>query len=82
MFICAKHRVSLGQYWSKPNVCKYPDHKGVQRATKTDRSFNLAIVQDVWKVFGILVPVAARKYLFFNVDSNIGNYYQACESNH
>ncbi len=62
MFICAKHRAHLGQYWSKPNACKYPGHKGSHKAAKTDRSFTVAIAQDVWKVFGVLVPVGARTY--------------------
>ena len=62
MFICAKHRAHVGQYWSKPNACKYPGHKGGHKAAKTDCAITLAIAQDVWKVFGVLVPVGARKY--------------------
>ena len=62
MFICAKHRAHLGQYWSIPNACKHPGHKGGKKAAKTNRAFTLAIAQDVWKVFGVEVPVGARKY--------------------
>lgn len=62
MFICAKHRAHFGQYWSIPNVCKYPGHKGRKKAAKTDRAFTLAIAQDVWEVFGVVVPIGARKY--------------------
>ena len=62
MFISAKHRAQLGQYWSRPSACKYPGHKGGNRAAKTDRAFTLAIAQNVWKVFGVLVHVGARKY--------------------
>lgn len=73
MFICAKHRAHLGQYWSKPSACKYPGHKGGHKAAKTDRAFTLTIAQNVWKVFGVLVPVGARKYHYFAF--NIGNCF-------
>ena len=62
MLICAKHRAHLGQYWSIPNACKHPGHKGGKKAAKTNCTFTLAIGQDVWKVFGVVIPVGARKY--------------------
>ena len=52
MFVCSKHRAQLGQYWSKPNACKYPGHKAEHKAAKTDRTFTLAIVQDFGKCLG------------------------------
>jgi hypothetical protein len=37
-------------------------HKGGHKAAKTDCAFTLAIVQDVWKAFGVLVPIGVCKY--------------------
>ena len=63
--ICAKHRAYLGQYWgnqTKTSSCRYPEHKGERKCGKTDRAFSVKLLREVMEVFGVLVPVGARKY--------------------
>ena len=65
MVICAKHRAYLGQYWgnqTKTSSCRYPEHKGERKCGKTDRAFSVKLSREVMEVFGVLVPVGARKY--------------------
>ena len=66
MFVCPKHRAYLEQYWgnqTKSRSCKYPEHKGERKATRTDRAFTLKVSREVMEMFGVLVPVGAREYL-------------------
>ena len=61
MFVCPKHRRSLGNYWNcTKRSCQYPEHKGKREATKGDRVFNVRLARDVFEVFGISVPIGSR----------------------
>ena len=44
VFVCPKHRGSLGKYWSNAKTaCQYPEHKGKHQAVKGNRVFNVKI---------------------------------------
>ena len=61
--ICTKHRAYLSQYWgnqTKTSSCRYPEHE--RKCGKTDRAFSVKLSREVMEVFGVLVPVGARKY--------------------
>ena len=69
MFVCPKHCAYLGQHWGnqrKSRSCKYPEHKGERKASRTDRAFTLKVSREVMEMFGVLVPVGAREYLPLN----------------
>lgn len=65
MFVCPKHRNSLGKYWNcTKSVCQHPEHRGKREAVKGDRVFNANLARDVFEVFGITVAVGSREYYF------------------
>ena len=65
MFVCPKHRNSLGKYWNcTKSVCQHPEHRGKCEAVKGDRVFNANLARDVFEVFGITVTVGSREYYF------------------
>ena len=66
MFVCPRHRGTLGTYWKcSKTVCHYPDHKGRLEAVKSDRVFNVQLAREVFDVFGVTIPIGSRKYIFF-----------------
>ena len=51
IFVCPKHRRSLGNYWNcTKRSCQYPEHKRKREATKGDRVFNVRLARDVFEV--------------------------------
>ena len=64
MLVCSRHRGNLGVYWRGRTVCQYPDHKGTQERFKCDRSFTVKLVKEVNNIFGIIVPIGSREYIY------------------
>ena len=64
MLVCSRHRRNLGVYRRAKTVCQYPEHKGTQERAKCDRAFTLKLVIEVNNIFGVLVPIGSREYLF------------------
>ena len=63
IFVCPRHRGSLGKYWlCSKSVCQHPGHKGKFERVKGDRVFNVRLSKDVSEVFGITIPIGSRKY--------------------
>ena len=63
IFVCPKHRGSLGKYWSNAKTaCQYPEHKSKHQAVKGNRVFNVEIFKEVLQIFGMLIPLGSREY--------------------
>ena len=63
MWICYRHRHTLGKFWRSAKVtCQYPDHDGVRKRIPRQRCNYLAYVsnpnpKNIQKLFGVIIPV-------------------------
>ena len=58
MWICFRHRYTLGKFWRSAKITRqYPDHDGVRRRIQGRDVIILHMSQDVQKLFGVLIPV-------------------------
>ena len=58
MWICYRHRYTLGKFWRSAKITRqYPDHDGVRRRIQGRDVIILHMSQDVQKLFGVLIPV-------------------------
>ena len=58
MWICYRHRHTLGKFWKSAKVtCQYPDHDGVGKRIQGRDVITLHMSQDVQKLFGVIIPV-------------------------
>lgn len=64
IFVCPKHRASLGKYFQSKTVCQYPGHTAKSKTkAKTTRVFNVQVSKEVLAISGLLIPVGSRKYI-------------------
>lgn len=59
LYICPKHRHSLGKFWQARKTCQYPNHKGSKAAVKGRDVCNLAMSKVIHQAYGVLVPVGS-----------------------
>ncbi|RMX36177.1 hypothetical protein pdam_00025924, partial [Pocillopora damicornis] len=58
MWICYRHRHTLGKFWRSEKVtCQYPDHDGARKRIQGRDVIPLHMSQDIKKLFGIIIPV-------------------------
>ena len=58
MWICYRHRYTLGKFWRSAKVTRqYPDHDGVRKRIQGRVVITLHMTQDVQKLFGVIIPV-------------------------
>lgn len=58
MWICYRHRHTLGKFWRSAKVtCQYPDHDGVRKRIQGRDVITLHMSQDIQKLFGVIIPV-------------------------
>ena len=58
MWICSRHRYTLGKFWRSAKVTRqYPDHDGVRKRIQGRDVITLHMSQDVQKLFGVNIPV-------------------------
>ena len=58
MWICYRHRYTLGKFWRSANVtCQYHDHDGVRKRIQDRDVITLHMSQDIQKLFGVIIPV-------------------------
>ena len=67
MEICPYHRHKFGRFWRpSKRSCHYPTHAGVPKLLKGKDVNTLQISKDVQKLYGVFLPVGARKSYNFN----------------
>ena len=55
MWICYRHRYTLGKFWRSEKVTRqYPDQDSVR---KRIQGRGVITLQDVQKLFGVIIPV-------------------------
>ena len=59
MFICPKHRHSLGKYWKQRRPCQYPTHRGGKKAIKSRNVVNVRMAKEIMKLHGVIVPIGS-----------------------
>ena len=59
MFICPKHRHSLGKYWKQRRPCQYPTHRGGKKAIKSSDVINVRMAKEIMKLHGVIVPTGS-----------------------
>ncbi|KAL9954031.1 hypothetical protein ACROYT_G041519 [Oculina patagonica] len=59
MFICPKHRHSLGKYWKQRRPCQYPTHRGGKKAIKSRDVINVRMAKEIMKLHGVVVPIGS-----------------------
>ena len=58
MWICYRHRHTLGKFWRSAKVtCQYPDHDGVRKRIQGRDVITLHMSQDIQKLFGVIITV-------------------------
>ena len=58
MWICCRHRYTLGKFWRSAKVTRqYPDHDGVRKRIQGRDVITLDMSQDVQKLFGVIILV-------------------------
>ena len=58
MWICYRHRYTLGKFWRSAKVtCQYHDHDGVRKRIQDRYVITLHISQDIQKLFGVIITV-------------------------
>ena len=63
MWICYKHRHILGRFWRSSKVtCQYPEHSDQKKRVKGRDTINLQMAQDIYKLFGVIVPVGSGSF--------------------
>ena len=62
LWICPKHRHTLGKFWKQRRPCQYPLHKGASKAVKGRDVVNLITSKDILRLYKVLVPVGSGWY--------------------
>ena len=58
MWICYRHRHTLGKFWRSAKVtCQNPDHDGVRKRFQGRDVITLHMSQDIQKLFGVIITV-------------------------
>ncbi|CAH3031637.1 unnamed protein product [Pocillopora meandrina] len=58
MWICSRHRHTLGKFWRSAKVtCQYPYHDDVRKRIQGRDVIPLHMSQDIKKLFGVIIPV-------------------------
>ena len=58
MWICYRYRHMLGKFWRSCKVtCQYSEHSGDKKHARGRAGVNLKMAQDIWKLFGVVVPI-------------------------
>ena len=65
MWICQKHRHNLGRNWRALRTCQYPLHAAPKKQHAKKRVVNLEMSRAARLLFGVTVPVGARKFDLF-----------------
>lgn len=64
MYICPRHRHQYGRFFRPLRSCQYPSHKGKVKSVKGRHVINLQMAKDILRLYGNIVPIGSRKYLF------------------
>ena len=60
MWICHRHRHTLGKFWRSAKVtCQYLNHEGVRKSIQGRDVITLHISQDIQKLFGVIILVGS-----------------------
>ena len=69
MWICRRHRYSLGRNWKESkSACQYPVHssetgqRSKKKAAKGRTRVSPRMARDIQMIYRVLVPVGSRKY--------------------
>ena len=66
MWICYRHRHTLGKFWRSAKVtCQYPDHDGIRKRIQGRDVITLHMSQDVQKLFGVIFQL--NQVVFSNI---------------
>jgi hypothetical protein len=65
LWICEKHRGSMGRKWRPPKTCQYPLHSGPKKKLKNRNVVNADTNQEVRMLLGKNVAIGSR--MFFNI---------------
>ena len=58
MWICHRHRYTLGKFWRSAKVTRqYPDQDSVRKRIQGRDVITLHMSQDVQKLFRVIIPV-------------------------
>ena len=58
MWICYRHRYTLGKFWRSAKVTRqYPDQDSVRKRIQGRDVITLHMSQDVQKLFRVIIPV-------------------------
>ena len=58
MWICYRHRHTLGTFWRGTKAtCHYPDHEGVRKRIQRGDVITLHMSKDIQKMFGVIISV-------------------------
>jgi hypothetical protein len=64
MWICPRHRHSLGKFWRSATPCQHPLHKHnayVKKTCKGRDIINLDRSKEIFLLYGVIVPLGSRK---------------------
>lgn len=59
LFICPKHRHTLGKFWKQRRPCQYPTHRGGKKAIKSRDVVNISMSKEIMKLHGVVVPIGS-----------------------
>ena len=62
MYICPRHRNSLGRFFRPLKTCQYPAHSGKVKSVKGRYVITVQIAKDIHKLHGKVVAIGSRKY--------------------
>ena len=53
----------LGRFWRSSKVtCQFPEHSGQKKGVQGRYTINLQMAQDIYKLFGVIVPVGSGSF--------------------
>ena len=71
MWICYRHRHTLGTFWRGTKAtCHYPDHEGVRKRIQRGDVITLHMSKDIQKMFGVIISVESgslQKYFLLSI---------------
>ena len=61
LYICKKHRLSLGKKWRPLKSCQYPQHMGRKSKLTSRNTVNPTTCREIHMIFGTNVAMGSRK---------------------
>ena len=50
-------------------TCQYPEHSGDKKRARARAGVNLKMDQDVWKLFGVVVPIGSGSFVIILINT-------------